>query len=128
MFRVGEQSFGYLNVAQQITARIALDSATLSPMKINHHALRVIRERSGMSLTALAKAVGVSQPHMTNVESGKRDASPTTVRKIADALNMSMLAIVAEEPGTRDLNERLERVLVEEERAKGITYDEVGEP
>lgn len=77
-----------------------------------------------MSLTALAKAVGVSQPHMTNVESGRRDASPKTVRNIADALNISILAIAADVPGHRELNDKLEKLLLAEESEIGAVYEE----
>ncbi len=63
-------------------------------MDLNPHALRVIRERSGLSVSALARRAGVSQPHLSNIESGRRHASPAVARRLADALEVPLLALV----------------------------------
>ena len=65
-------------------------------MHLNRHALRVIRERSGLSITALAALAGVSQPHLSNVESGRRQASPAVVRRLAIALAVPVVALLTD--------------------------------
>ena len=68
-------------------------------MHLNRHALRAIRERSGLSITALAARAGVSQPHLSNLESGRRQASPAMVRRLARALAVPVVALLgAPEP------------------------------
>jgi transcriptional regulator with XRE-family HTH domain len=66
-------------------------------MRLNRHALRVIRERSGLSLTELARTAGISQPHLSNLERGRRQASPATVRRLADALRVPVPALLADD-------------------------------
>lgn len=63
-------------------------------MQVNPHALRVIRERSGLSVTELARIAGLSQPHLSNIETGKRQASPAVLRHLADALRVPLLALI----------------------------------
>lgn len=86
-------------------------------MQLNRHALRAIRERSGLSLTELARAAGISQPHLSNLEHGHRQASPATVRRLADALRVPMPALLAEaeSPGPRHVidDDRRDRLLVD---------------
>jgi transcriptional regulator with XRE-family HTH domain len=70
--------------------------ASLSVMRCNGAALRIIRERSGLSVSALAKEVGISQPHLTNIERGDRQASPDVMVKLASALKIELPAILAD--------------------------------
>lgn len=68
-------------------------------MKINPTALAVIRERSGLTQTALARASGVSQGRISELEMGDRegrplDARPSTAKSLADALDVPLLAII----------------------------------
>lgn len=65
-------------------------------MRINPAALRAIRQRSGMSVTALAEAAGIKQPHLTNIEAGRRNASPDVVVALASALKVDLPAILAD--------------------------------
>ena len=65
-------------------------------MHLNRHALRAIRERSGLSLSGLARLAGVSQPHLSNLEHGHRQASPATVRRLARALKVPVPAILVD--------------------------------
>ena len=66
------------------------------PMRVNRYALRVLRERSGLSVSALARAAGLSQPHLTNIESGKRQASPAALVALAIALRVPVVAIICD--------------------------------
>jgi transcriptional regulator with XRE-family HTH domain len=64
------------------------------PVHLNRHALRAIRERSGLSVTALAARAGVSQPHLSNLETGRRKASPAVVHRLATALAVPIVALI----------------------------------
>ena len=63
-------------------------------MEINPAALRTIRERSGMTVTALAESAGVRQAHLSNIEAGRRKASPELVVALAQALKVELPAIL----------------------------------
>lgn len=69
-------------------------------MRVNPHALQVIRERSGLSVSELARRSGISQPHLSNIETGRRGASPAVMKALAHALAVPVLALCAELPGT----------------------------
>ncbi len=63
-------------------------------MQINGVALRVIRERSGLSVSELARLAEVSQPHLTNIELGRRAASPAVAGRLATALKVPLIALL----------------------------------
>lgn len=70
-------------------------------MRIHGPALRAIRERSGLSVTATAIAVTESgvklgQAHLSNIEAGRRQASPEVITALARVLKCDLLAIVAD--------------------------------
>lgn len=70
-------------------------------MRIHGPALRAIRERSGLSVTATAAAVTESgvklgQAHLSNIEAGRRQASPEVIAALARVLKCELLAIVAD--------------------------------
>jgi transcriptional regulator with XRE-family HTH domain len=69
-------------------------------MRINVAALTSLREMAGMSQTELARRSGVAQTMVSAVERGARQASPATVKKLAEALGVPIPAIaaVADEP------------------------------
>ncbi|QOG05132.1 helix-turn-helix transcriptional regulator [Aureimonas sp. OT7] len=52
--------------------------------------VRVWREHRGMSVTALAKASGLSQAYVSQIESGARAARPDKRAAIAEALNLAI--------------------------------------
>lgn len=64
-------------------------------MEINPAALRVIRQRSGMTVTSCAEAAGIRQSHLSNIEAGRRKASPEVIIALADALRVELPAILA---------------------------------
>lgn len=68
-------------------------------MEINAKALRVIRERSGFTVTALAKEAGIKQAHLSNIEAARRKASPEVVIALAAALKVELPAILANPNG-----------------------------
>jgi transcriptional regulator with XRE-family HTH domain len=69
-------------------------------VRINPEALRTIRKDRDVTLTALAKAVGVQHSHLSNIEAGRREASSTLIRKLAIELKIDVLALLG--PENRD--------------------------
>jgi len=63
-------------------------------MNLNRAALVVIRERSGLSKTALAERAGVDRTLVHRIENGERNATPAVIRKLADALDCPLLALI----------------------------------
>ncbi len=57
-------------------------------------ALRRIRTMRGMNQVDLAKVSGVAQNTISEIELGKREARPGTLKKIADALNVEISDLV----------------------------------
>jgi transcriptional regulator with XRE-family HTH domain len=55
-------------------------------MELNGAAIKVIRERSGLSITAAAARANVSQPTWSNWERGQRRATPEKVKAICSVL------------------------------------------
>lgn len=53
-------------------------------------AVRHIRTMRGMNQVDLARASGVAQNTISEIELGKRDARPGTLKKLADALNVDI--------------------------------------
>ncbi len=59
-------------------------------MRCDGTALRRMRERSGLSVTALAREAGISQPHLTNIETGDRQPSPEVLVRLAAVLKAAL--------------------------------------
>jgi transcriptional regulator with XRE-family HTH domain len=64
--------------------------------------LRTARERKGISQKDLAESIGVAKSTYSLYESGNREPNVQTIKKIADALNVSAdeLLGIDEEPTT----------------------------
>lgn len=72
-------------------------------MTVSPAALATIRERSGLTQSELARLSGISQGRISELETGDRHgrplaARPPTVRALADALGVPILAIAALHP------------------------------
>lgn len=67
-------------------------------MTPNGAAIRALRESLGWSGVKFAAAVGISHPHLFNIERGKRQASPPVLRKMADVLGVPLAAITSQRP------------------------------
>lgn len=63
-------------------------------MNLNRQALIVIRERSGHSKTSLAELAGVDRTLIHRLENGERNATPVVMRKLADALDCPLYALM----------------------------------
>lgn len=59
----------------------------------NGDAIRAIRQAKGWSAAKFADRIGVSQPYLSRIETGKRSASPTVLRRIADTLDVPVAAV-----------------------------------
>lgn len=59
----------------------------------NGAAIREIRQREGMTISQLAQAVGVSDPHIRNIETENKPARPEHIARIARALGCTPQAI-----------------------------------
>lgn len=62
-------------------------------MRSNPAALAAIRERSGLTQTDLANATGVSQGRISELESKPQNLRPATAKKLAEALQVPVVAI-----------------------------------
>ncbi len=63
-------------------------------MILNRAALAAIRERTGYSQAQLAARAGVDRTLVFRLERGDRNASPTVIRKLADALDVPLHALL----------------------------------
>ena len=61
--------------------------------QLNPAALREIRELAGISQPELARRAGIEQGSLSNIEHGKRGASPALLRRLAEGLKCSVDAI-----------------------------------
>ena len=68
-------------------------------MNLNREALIVIRQRSGLSKTALAERAGVDRTLIHRIENGERNASVAVIRKLADALKCPLMALLGPADG-----------------------------
>jgi transcriptional regulator with XRE-family HTH domain len=67
-------------------------------LRVNGTALRIIRERSGLSATRLAQQAEISPQFLSDLELGRRNASPEVLRRIADSLECPLIALLRD-PG-----------------------------
>ncbi|WP_402839787.1 helix-turn-helix domain-containing protein [Microbacterium sp. GXS0129] len=58
--------------------------------------LRRARRRSGMSLRALAERSGVASSNLSMIENGRRDPTASTVDKVASAIGIEWIPVLAE--------------------------------
>jgi len=74
-------------------------------VRINPTALRVIRERTGLTQTAVADAAGIHRPNLSKLETGKRKGTPEQIRRLADVLRVSIDAIAYLHPDEQPAKE-----------------------
>lgn len=70
-------------------------------VRLNRFALTELRERSGFTKSEFARAIGVSAPHITDIEAGRRGPSPSLLLEMAKVLKVPLPAILAD-PATGD--------------------------
>lgn len=59
----------------------------------NGPAIREIRRREGLTISELAQAVGISDPHLRNIETENKPARPEHLARIAKRLDCSLQSI-----------------------------------
>lgn len=65
------------------------------PQTFNHEpeAVTYAREKAGLTKTELANRVGVALSLISQIESGKRNATPAMLLRLADALNCPLVVL-----------------------------------
>lgn len=66
-------------------------------MRLNHLALRVIRERSGFTQSKAAQLAGIDRPNYAHIEAGRRKGTPEQIKSIALALDVPIPALLGPE-------------------------------
>jgi DNA-binding XRE family transcriptional regulator len=59
-------------------------------LRRGEHPLIIFREHRGLSQRALAKAVGMTPAQLSEIETGKKTGSVATLRRLADALGVTV--------------------------------------
>jgi DNA-binding XRE family transcriptional regulator len=83
-------------VASEIKRRIATGEEELIPAEMvdrmidGENKLRVWREHRGMSAKDLAEATGLAAPYISQLETGKREGTIETFKKLAAALRVDI--------------------------------------
>jgi transcriptional regulator with XRE-family HTH domain len=70
------------------------DTASPRVIRQNGIAIRVIREKDGLSQNQLAKAVGIAQPSLSEIEGESVNAKVVTLNRIARQLGIPVAAIM----------------------------------
>ena len=91
-----EDDFEDLHAISAIEERIAAGTDELVPARVADRLidggspLRVWREHRGFSQSTLARASGVNRVQIVEIESGRNTGSVRTLRRLADALGISV--------------------------------------
>ncbi len=81
---------------ERFNARLAAGEEELLPsemvdrMLAGENLVRVWREHRGLTVSALAEKAGIAQPYLSQIETGKREGTLQTMKKIADALRVTL--------------------------------------
>ena len=67
-------------------------------MKANGPAIRALRERSGWSLTDLAREAAIDITHLSRMETGKRAGTPRQLCEIARILQVPVTVVATSGP------------------------------
>lgn len=68
--------------------------ATVWLMRINGSAVRALRIREGLTITALASKSKIERSVLNRIETGTRKGTPAQAKSLAEFLNVPMSAIV----------------------------------
>lgn len=58
--------------------------------------IKALREAYGWRLGKFAIAIGMTHSHLSNIESGRKSATPEVLRKVADTLGVPLAAITTQ--------------------------------
>ena len=76
------------------SALLAAGRQALAAWMDSKPTLRSLRLEAGLSQEQLAAAMSTSQPQIARMESGKQDLQLSTMKRLADALNINLHKIV----------------------------------
>ncbi|MBZ9602835.1 helix-turn-helix transcriptional regulator [Phyllobacterium chamaecytisi] len=62
----------------------------VSALVAGQNPIRVFRKWRGMTAVALARAAGISQPYLSEIENGAKDGSLSVMKRIAELLNVTL--------------------------------------
>ncbi len=65
-------------------------SAMVDRILAGENLVRVWREHRGLTVSALAEMAGIAQPYLSQIETGKREGTLQTMKKIAGALRVKL--------------------------------------
>ena len=86
---------------RRFRAAVAAGEEELIPSEVvnsildGENPIRVWRQHRGMTLSRLAKKVGIGPAYLSQVETGKRDGTVGTLRKIANELDIAIDDLVS---------------------------------
>ena len=66
-------------------------------MQINSEQLRQLRRERALSQRDLSRVTGIAHDSISQLETGKRDAQPRTIRKLAGALGVEPKELMKED-------------------------------
>ena len=99
---VYERLRGAAEMAENVVAydeakrRLAAGEEELIPSEMvdriltGENRVRVWREHRGMTVAALAEKAGITQPYLSQIETGKREGTLQTMKKVAEALKIGL--------------------------------------
>ena len=89
--------------------------------------IKKLRKEKGMTQKELAKKLGFSPSHLGQYENGYRNPKPSTVKKIADALEVPVSQIFEEVPEETETEKMLSDILVIQKELEKIDnyFDEL---
>lgn len=81
--------------AEAILARVVAGEETfphelIKELSETDSPMRVYRKYRGLTATQLAEAAGISQPHLSDIENGKKTGSVEVLARIAKALKVDL--------------------------------------
>jgi DNA-binding XRE family transcriptional regulator len=81
--------------ANKIMARVAAGEETwphelVAELAETDSRIRTYRKYRGLTITALAAAAGISQPYLSDIETGKKTGSVDVLKRIANALSVDL--------------------------------------
>jgi len=85
-----------IEAIERFRRRLAAGDEELVPAEIvdrlldGENKIRVWREYRGMSAKDLATKAGIAAPYLSQIETGARDGGIDTLKKIAEALNLTL--------------------------------------
>lgn len=78
-----------------LTLRNVAKVRVMQTITVNPASLRALREALGWSVMRFSAAVETVPSHISNVEAGRRNASPALIRRMADVLGVPVAALVS---------------------------------